>query len=376
MITTLHTEELCLEFLAELRWKGHPTCSKHICQNSENNTYIPSRKVYQCSRCNTQFSAKQGTIFHSSTVPLIKWFHALTLFAADTKSISSRGLADKIKVTQKTAWRMLQKFRTIIAEDSKGKILSGIVEVDEVALGAKKNRNLRLSQKIDNTKELRIEMDAEGELEKANRIKTEEKSKKKPKQREDKLAIALQHCTSEEQKNLLLDRRTRIIMFQKVHYKKYILGLKEKNGDVILIPIGRHSSEVNAETLIPILQKYISPDSHIMTDENPSYNELKKLFRKHSKVNHKKKEFVKKKKGTTTNRIENTWRQLRFLVNSTYIHFSWKYTDRYMNEFSFRSNLKGKGRGERCEILLSKTLQRVDEDKLTNFKVHYVHIPK
>ncbi len=271
---------------------------------------------------------------------------------------------------------MLQKFRTVLDGDNSNLLLSGIIEIDEAFLGATKDRDLRLSQKIDEQKQLRIEMDAEGKSEKAARLAKEKENKKNlpAAQREDKLAIALENCNSAEQERVLMDRDARIRKYQKIHYRKNIFGLYERKGNLVLIPVGRHAGDICADTLIPLIQKHVSPDSHIMSDENPSYNTLKDLYRKHSTVNHSKMEYFNK--GKTTNHIEGIWNLLKKLENGTYFHFSWKYTERYLNEFQFRFNNRDKKPGQLCELFMTKAFQRIDSDKLTNFKDNYIHIPR
>ena len=58
------------------------------------------------------------------------------LISSHKKGISSHQLARDIEVTQKTAWYMLQKVRTLFAQDD-NTALEGQVECDEVYIGGK-----------------------------------------------------------------------------------------------------------------------------------------------------------------------------------------------------------------------------------------------
>ena len=61
---------------------------------------------------------------------------AMYLISSHKKGISSHQLARDIEVTQKTAWYMLQKVRTLFAQND-STALEGQVECDEVYIGGK-----------------------------------------------------------------------------------------------------------------------------------------------------------------------------------------------------------------------------------------------
>ena len=131
------TEQACLEYLEQVRWpKGRycPHCG------SVKTYKFADGKLFKCGDCRKQFTAKVGTIFKDSKVPLYKWFLAVYLATSLKKGISSVQLSKYIGVTQKTSWFMLQRIRFAL-EKSGGGILEGVVEVDETYLGGKgKNR--------------------------------------------------------------------------------------------------------------------------------------------------------------------------------------------------------------------------------------------
>lgn len=79
---------------------------------------IASRRMFQCKECRKQFSAKVGTIFEDSPLPLDKWFVAVWCVANCKNGISSYELARAVGVTQKTAWFMLQRIRLAMETDT------------------------------------------------------------------------------------------------------------------------------------------------------------------------------------------------------------------------------------------------------------------
>lgn len=102
-----------------------------------------------CKNTQKMFNVKVGTIFHSTKLPLRKWFMAIWLVLSHKKGISSLQLSRDLKITQKTAWYILQKIRTCLICKNKGK-LDGEVECDETFVGGK-NKNRHKNKKVKNS---------------------------------------------------------------------------------------------------------------------------------------------------------------------------------------------------------------------------------
>jgi len=101
-------EKKCLDYLIAQRWDSAINCPH--CGSSR--IYCFSDGVrFKCGECRRQFTAKVGTIFEGSKIPMSKWFAAIYLVTSTGKSISSHQLARDLKVTQKTAWFMLHRIR-------------------------------------------------------------------------------------------------------------------------------------------------------------------------------------------------------------------------------------------------------------------------
>src|SRR6266571_6922242 len=125
----------CIAYLVARRWPDGVTCP--TC-GSGNVGYLASRRLFQCKtrHAKSQFSIKVGTIFEDSAISLDKWLCAMWLLANCKNGVSSWEIHRAIKVTQKTAWFMLQRGRLAMQSKTGGK-LGGSIEVDETFIGGK-----------------------------------------------------------------------------------------------------------------------------------------------------------------------------------------------------------------------------------------------
>jgi len=100
------TEDACIDYLESLRWPDKP-----ICPRCGKTAYaLRSRRIYKCGSCLKQFSIRTGTLFDSSRISLQKWFLALFLLPKYRRDgPSSVQLANRLDITQKSAWFMLKR---------------------------------------------------------------------------------------------------------------------------------------------------------------------------------------------------------------------------------------------------------------------------
>jgi transposase-like protein len=129
------TERACIETLIKVRWPNGfvcPECASRKC------SFIITRNSYQCSNCHHQTSATSGTIFHSTNLPLVKWFWAIYLAAAHQGGISALRLSKHIGVSWITAHRMLRKIRLVMAHRDSIYRLENLIECDDALVGGKR----------------------------------------------------------------------------------------------------------------------------------------------------------------------------------------------------------------------------------------------
>jgi transposase-like protein len=96
----------------------------------------------KCGHCRQQFTARMGTVFESSHLPLHLWLQAAHLLCSSKKGISSHQLHRILKVTYQAAWFASHRLREAMRSGSLapmgGAGGSGIVEADETFIGRKK----------------------------------------------------------------------------------------------------------------------------------------------------------------------------------------------------------------------------------------------
>lgn len=118
-------------FFVQLRWPNGVICP--AC-GADKPSFVSTRRIWQCRDCRRQFSAKLGTIFEDSAIPLSKWLPALWLLVNAKNGISSYELGRSLGVTQKTAWFMLGRIRLAMRAPGFSRY-GGEVEIDETFVG-------------------------------------------------------------------------------------------------------------------------------------------------------------------------------------------------------------------------------------------------
>lgn len=129
------TEEVCEKELLRLKWPDGFTCPR--C--GHRHFYAVSGRnypLYQCASCRHQTTSLAGTVFEKTHVPLAKWFSAIYQITKCKTGYSCKQLSDEIGVSIPTAWLMLHKLRSAMAEGDSRYMLSGTVSVDESFIGA------------------------------------------------------------------------------------------------------------------------------------------------------------------------------------------------------------------------------------------------
>ena len=129
------SQEQCESALEASRWPNGFICPK--CHSSRHSWYRRGRwvKVFQCSDCRTQTTLTEGTIFHSSKLPLTSWFQAMFFLTQNKNNVAILELRRLIGISYRAAWRLKHKLMQVMYEREQSTVLSERIEVDDAYLG-------------------------------------------------------------------------------------------------------------------------------------------------------------------------------------------------------------------------------------------------
>lgn len=309
-----HDADAARAYLEEQRWPFGPVCP-HCSASAEHVAKVEGTKkshrkgLYFCNDCKGQFTVTVGTVLEQSHVPLNKWLLAFYLMCGSKKGISAHQLHRSLKVSYKTAWFMGHRIREAMRAGGLTEPMGGgggIVEADETYFG-----------KVETPKTMR----SDGRPYKFGR-----KSGGGPAN------------------------------------KRAVLSLVERDGDVRSF----HIAKADKQTVTEIVNKNISEEARLMTDESRLYGGLK--VASHERVRHAAKEYARG--DVSTNLVEGYFSVFKRGMKGVYQHCSEKHLHRYLAEFDFRFNnraSKGINDTMRTETALLKiegkrlTYRRTDE---------------
>jgi transposase-like protein len=128
------TQAQCEIALEKCRWHDGFVCP--MCARKEHYVVWHGKaKTFQCQSCRSQTTLTSGTIFHSSKLPLTKWFQAMYFLTQAKNNVAALELMRLVGVCYRTAWRLKHKILEVMSERESDRQLEGRVEVDDAYLG-------------------------------------------------------------------------------------------------------------------------------------------------------------------------------------------------------------------------------------------------
>lgn len=269
------TQEACLAHLETVRWKDKPACT--YCDSIHVGKHTEKNKVrWQCHDCRRSFSVTVGTIFHNTHIELQKWFLLIALMMNAKKGLSAYQAARDIELRRPTVWSMMHRIRKAMVSD--GKLLAGIVEMDETYIGGKPRKGNKRDDDIDG----------------GNTSIRGRGTKKIP-----------------------------------------VVGMIERGGKVKAKLVSKN--ELKSCDLKALIREGIDTDNAVLiTDEYRGYRNINPIL-PHTRINHSK-EYVRGMIHTNT--IESFWSLVKRGIIGQFHKVSAKYLDKYLDEFCYRYNMR------------------------------------
>ena len=134
-------EDACIQALSELRWPEGFTCGN--CQSTKAYHLASRPRIFECAKCGHQQSITAGTVFHKTRTDLRKWFMAAYLISHDKRGVSAMMISRELVIRYDTAWLMCHKLRHVLTDDSADFKLDDLIEVGEAFYGGRKRKGNR-----------------------------------------------------------------------------------------------------------------------------------------------------------------------------------------------------------------------------------------
>jgi len=144
--------------------------------------------------------------------------------------------------------------------------------------------------------------------------------------------------------------------------KDAVFGMAQRDGKIVVLAV----KDCDASTLQPIIKKYVSKDSLLITDSWNGYNGMD------SHCNHymiKDQEHGYKHDYNPeihTNCIEGAWKHMKASVSGMYNHVSRKHLQLYLDEFVYRHNMRKLPTSDQFNWLVANSNVRTKYKDLVN----------
>lgn len=107
------TDEKCLEFLANEKWK-----EGYVCKKCGNTNYCKGKTLFsrRCTKCKHNESATSNTMFHRCKIPLNEAFK-IAYEVCNMPEVSISRLSETIDRRKMTCWKLKKKIMECLKEN-------------------------------------------------------------------------------------------------------------------------------------------------------------------------------------------------------------------------------------------------------------------
>ena len=118
------TDDACLKFLADFKWKDGFKCTK--CGHTN---YCKGKTPYsrRCTRCKKEESATAHTIFHRCKIPMTKAFE-MAYMVCNKNDLSSGFISKKLNIRQMTCYTFQKKIKLCLKDKENVPLLAEILK--------------------------------------------------------------------------------------------------------------------------------------------------------------------------------------------------------------------------------------------------------
>jgi hypothetical protein len=108
-----HSDEKCLEFLANMKW-----ANGFVCKKCGNDNSCPGKEPFsrRCTKCKSKETATNGTIFHGVKFPISKAFYIAYNVCKGKEDISTYEFGRRLSLRQMTCWNFKTKIEHALVE--------------------------------------------------------------------------------------------------------------------------------------------------------------------------------------------------------------------------------------------------------------------
>lgn|SRR5574340_9177 len=305
------SEDECFEKFIELHWgsRDHVVCPH--CGVISQHYFRRTRKQWRCKDCDGYFSVTTDTPFEGHKLGFKRILLGMMEYVSSANGISLHALSRKMNVQIKTAQAFVGKLREVMHASRPQAQLEGVVQIDGGHFGGRPRHG-----RVRTISNAAITTHVEAQLQ-----------KKKRKGR----SSANWHR---------FQKRRVVMVLRELHLDP------QQGATKTIVAVCHSENETNA---IQLARAYIKPNSLVMTDENPAYNQLSCWY-DHQTVQHAV-EFSTEG-GVNDNQAESYFSRLRRHVKGVSHRIEPKYMADIAVGMAWREDVRRKTEGQKLELLL------------------------